>query len=332
MKMTGALRRLSIMAQLRANSCPRILSPALRVVFCAVSVLALAAAQAPTGTGSSPPVRMAGGSTAGGRSSRAGNRPRQFGPMRLDSLSIGTMAVHDHVRFDFHDRVSNDPYPHEFMQGYAFDGADLESRIAWHWGMQPLVTTLRVTPVARHHFAFDQDIDYHPAVYMHGDAGDARSRTFGIEQQLPLARRLDFDFNFVRQWSRFHDVTTFDITPFSSNVYERTISERAVVHEIASGAIYRLPLIDGRWRVVSETRADPLGIVWLDNYVPVIHDRNSAMSFDLLERLRSSHPVGNRWQIALTGEAGWGHSYSEIHKFYREQFDVRLELVRRTGR
>jgi hypothetical protein len=96
----------------------------------------------------------------------------------VDSIAAGPVAIHDHVRIDFHAPVLNDPFPHEVIQGYAFDGADVGLTFEWHWGNTQLRTQVRATPVARSHFAFDQDTDFEPGTnFTHGNAGTARSRT-----------------------------------------------------------------------------------------------------------------------------------------------------------
>jgi len=258
--------------------------------------------------------------------------------LHLDSIAVGPLLIHDHVRFDFHIPVLDDPFPHEFIQGYGYDGADLGITADYHWQRRPWRTTLRITPASRRHFAFDQDTDFRPGTnFTHGNAGDAKSRTFGIGQSLPLVALgrwgwLSYQFDYTRQWSRFHDVTTYDLNSnpaLPSNRYIRVIGEHVIVHELRSTLLWSLAHAGHAWDSSADFGATPLTGITLKNYIPVILATDIAKAYGGNTRLTLTRHLGASWGLRLAGEAGWYNSYQSSHGFRREVFGFRLEAVRR---
>jgi len=254
----------------------------------------------------------------------------------LDRVAVGPLAIHDHVVFDYHFRVLNDPFPHETKEGYAFDGADVAMAIDWHWDKTQLQTRLRVTPASRTHFAYDQDTDFEPNTnFTHGNEGEAKSRTFGVGQSLPffsLGRwgAVGLDEDFLRQWTRYHQVTTYDLNTnpaLASNIFTRLISEQAILYELRS----TLTLSERRqwdgWTAEAKLGATPASIVWLHNYIPVVLAATSTEVYGGSAHMALSRGLG-KWGAGFDLDAGRYNSYHPIAGFRREQFSVALLISR----
>jgi len=258
---------------------------------------------------------------------------------RVDYISFGPVAVHDHVRFDLHLKIRNDPYPHETKEAYDYDGVDWEATMGWHWAGVPLITTVRATPVARLHPAYDQDTDFEPGNnFTHGNAGQAPSRTFALEQQVPLtasrgltSRRgaLRYDFTFLRQWTRYRQVTTYDLNSnpsLPSNTYSRLISEQAIVYELRSGVTWNRVCACAGWTTTAHLGVVPLTAIFLHNYIPVVLAATSELAYGATAQLGVGHRLG-AWRIGARGEGGWFHGYSHDGGFQRREYGVALTLT-----
>ncbi|HEY7856342.1 MAG TPA: hypothetical protein VIC32_07855 [Terriglobales bacterium] len=254
----------------------------------------------------------------------------------LDRIAVGPIGIHDHVVFDYHFRVLNDPFPHEVKEGYAFDGADVGMAINWHWNKSQLQTRFRVTPASRTHFAYDQDTDFEPNTnFTHGNEGNAKSRTFGVGQSLPLFRlghwgAVGLDEDFLRQWTRYHRVTTYDLNSnpaLPSNSFTRLISEQAIIYEVRS----TLTLTERRqwagWTAEVKLGATPASIVLLHNYIPVVLAATSTEVYGGSSHLAIGHGLG-KWGAELLFDAGRYNSYHSIAGFRREQFSAEFLISR----
>lgn len=254
----------------------------------------------------------------------------------VDAVAVGPMAVHDHVAFDYHLAVRNDPYPHETRESYAFDGVDLAAAVQWHWGRARFATALRVTPASRLHFAYDQDTDFMPGnASTHGNEGLAHSRTFAVDQTLPLARwpgygLLTWDIGFLRQWTRYHQVTTYDWNSnpaLPSNTYTRLISEQAILYELRPSLDWESDRTFGAWQAGTKLSLTPLSAVFLHNYIPVVLAATSLQAWGGNLALGAGHRLGS-WQARLIASAGVYNGYSSrTAGFRREDFSLRLELL-----
>lgn len=256
----------------------------------------------------------------------------QFG---LDQVSAGPLWVHDHVSFAFHQPALNDPFPHEFKQGYGFDGGDLGLAFRWHWSGFHARTWLRVSPASRTHWAYDQDTDLRPTTdATHGNEGYAKSRTFGIGQELPLAGvgRLGaaiFQFDFLRQWTRYHAVTTYDLNSnpaLPSVVYSRLISERAIVYELRPAVALRQSFALGGWRIEQTGSLAPVEMISLHNYIPVVLAVSSTTGYGWGEDFAVTRGLGAA-TVRLSGVARWENGYGRAKFFRREEFGARIEIV-----
>lgn len=254
----------------------------------------------------------------------------------LDGWSAGPLLLHDHVTFAFHQPALGDPYPHEFKQGYAFDGADLQLRLRWRWDGLKLGTTLRVTPASRAHWAYDQDTDFRPGDdFTHGNAGVAKSRTFGLGQSLRLGRvgglgEASLEFDFLRQWTRYHAVTTYNLNSdpsLPSQVFPRLISERAIVYEYRPGLALRRARARGKWTFAARGEFDPISLISLDNYIPVILATSSTTGFGGGVDLEAARRWGG-WRISLAAGAREEGSYAPAKHFQREEFALSLGVGR----
>ncbi len=251
----------------------------------------------------------------------------------VDQVEVGPLAVHDHVAFDYHIPIKNDPYPHEVKEGYAYDGVDVGVAIRWHWGRTRLKTQLRVTPASRLHFAYDQDTDFEPTTtFTHGDEGQAHSRTFGLKQQFPLGRlgksRIEGELGFLRQWTRYHAVTTYDLNSnptLPSNSYQRLIYERAILYELRMGLSAGRRWRVGNWEVGGKLGVVPLSSVFLHNYVPELA-ATSALAYGGTVGVEVERRVGG-WGLELSGRAGQYHGYRAIEGFQRQEFALELEVA-----
>ena len=253
----------------------------------------------------------------------------------VDRLSFGPVAVHDHVTFDLHIPILNDPYPHETREGYAFDGVDLEGAMAWHWGTSPLFTEVRVTPASRAHLAFDQDTDFEPTTnFTHGNQGPARSRTVAVEQRWGLVRSprlgaFGFQFDWERQWTRYHQVTTYDLNSnpaLPSNVYTRLISERAIVYDLRMGMGWTGTRTLGNWQASLTAGVTPVERIWLANYVPVVKVVTSEPALGGTLGLALARRVG-RWRFELAGDGERSRSLSSQMRFTRETYELQVLLT-----
>lgn len=254
----------------------------------------------------------------------------------LDRISFGPLAVHDHAAIDLHIPIKNDPYPHEVKEGYAFDGVDLAAAIHWHWGVARLTTRLRVTPASRLHFAYDQDTDFEPNTNVtHGDAGMARSRTFGVEQSFPLFGlpagwgALRYRVNFLRQWTQYHTVTTYDLNSnpaLPSTYYQRVIGERAIFYELRSTLAWSGARDAGPWRLRGELAYTPLTSILLHNYIPVVLAATSSEAYGVSTALGAGRRWG-AWRFTLRGTAGIYQGYRWIEGFKRQEFTLALAIA-----
>lgn len=247
----------------------------------------------------------------------------------LDSLQFGALAIHDHIAFNYHIPVKNDPFPHQVKEGYAFDGVDALAALHWQWGGSHFITALRVTPASRSHFAYDQDTDFMSGNdFTHGNAGPARSRTFGVDQSLSLSRHVSADLGFLRQWTRYHQVTTYDLNSnptLPSNIYQRLISERAIVYELRPGLTWTGRYQWDRWSTGAAFSLNPISEVFLRNYIPVVLAATSLSAYGGAVTLATAHPLGC-WTAQLGANAGWYQNYGHAYGFRREEFSLRLSL------
>lgn len=247
----------------------------------------------------------------------------------LDHISVGPILVHDHVRFDLHLHVKNDPYPHETKEGYEYDGMDWAAAVQWHWGRIPLVSTLRATPVSRLHPAYDQDTDFEPTTdSTHGNTGLAHSRTFALTQQIPVSPSISYTLGFLRQWTRYHDVTTYDLNTnpsLPSHVYERLISEQAILYELRSGLDWTHTCTCAGWTTTGSAGAVPLTAIYLHNYIPVVLAATSALAYGATGSLSTAHPLG-AWRIELRADGGWFHGYRADAGFQRRAYAFSFTL------
>lgn len=257
-------------------------------------------------------------------------------PLGLRRIAFGTVALHDHVSFEFHQPALGDPYPHEFRQGYGFDGADLTLQLDWRWGGLATSTFLRVTPASRSHWAYDQDTDYRPGTnFTHGNAGYARSRTFAIGQQVPLgavawlgpvALRVDF----LRQWTRYHAVTTYDLNSnpaLPSSTYTRLISERAIVEELRPELQLARAAARGPWRFRLAGSVAPLAWISLRNYIPVVLAVSSTTAYGAAADLGVTRRLSPALALRFGGVSRWENGYGSAKHFRREVFGLSLALL-----
>lgn len=254
-----------------------------------------------------------------------------------DALQFGALAVHDHIAFNYHFRVKNDPFPHQTKEGYAFDGVDAVAALHWHWGDAHLTTTLRATPISRSHFAYDQDTDFMPGNdFTHGNAGPARSRTLGLDQSFALTRSGHWaaDLGFLRQWTRYHQVTTYDLNTnpaLPSNIFSRLISERAIVYEVRPSLTWTTQSRHRAWATGAAFSATPLTEVFLRNYIPVVLAATSLSAYGGSATLAAAHALGG-WTAQVGAGAGWYQNYGGTYGFRRQEFSLRLLLSpSRTG-
>ncbi len=256
--------------------------------------------------------------------------------IHLDSVSAGVVAVHDHVSFDFHNRVLNDPYPHETKEGYAFDGGDLVVRAHWHWQGAALMTRVQFSPTRRAHFAYDEDTDFKPNTnFTHGNQGVARSRTFAITQRITLIKlrrrgSLWGQMGFWDQPTQYSQVETFDLNSnpsLPSNIYTRIIPEQANIHEIRLGLGWSVARPLGSWEIRNSLLAAPLSDVRLLNIIPG-NPVSSLMAYGGKESLTLIGPQRGRARalhgLRLALQAGWYHNYGSLRDFRREVFGGRV--------
>jgi len=254
---------------------------------------------------------------------------------KLDAIRFGPVAVHDHLEFDYHIPIKNDPFPHEVREGYGFDGVDLGLQANWHWRGAILATELRATPGARLHFAYDQDTDFEPATdSTHGNEGLARSRSVAFRQGLQLWRsrtgaRAELSLGWERQWTRYHAVTTYDLNTnpaLPSTFTQRDISERAVAYELRPG----MRLADqrgwGAWRIAGWAEADPLDLVLLRNYIPVVEAATSAQGYGGALGFSADRPWG-AWRLSLGANAGLERGWRWREQFSRQRFTLELQVA-----
>lgn len=251
----------------------------------------------------------------------------------LDQISAGPVDLHDHIRFNFHIPIENDPYPHQFIQDYAFDGVDLMAHIDWHWQNAHFQTGIRVTPEPRNHFAFDQDTDFEPNTdFTHGDSAIARSRTFGIDQLFPewgIGRwgHVAFSTGLLRQFTHFGYGTTYNLNSnpaLPSSSYTNVIGETAIVYQINTTAALIEQQTHGSWRLGSATAVTPLSSVLLHNYIPE-RVSTEALAYGGTETLNASRRVDG-WELRIIGSAGRTIGYRVIEGFWRETFAAGVEL------
>ncbi len=260
----------------------------------------------------------------------------------IDRWFAGVEAVHDHVTFAFHQPALNDPYPHLVREGYAFDGADLVLGLRWHWNHGHWVTRLRVTPVARSHWAYDEDTNFQPGdQFTHGDEGYARSRTFGVSQQFPAWHvggrsgrwgAISYRLGLLRQFTRYHAVTTFNLNSnpaLGSMSFQRLISERAIIYELRSTLLWRRRWRRGRWRLGGGLGATPLVGVWLRNYIPVVEATSQTQAYGFSAALSATRRLGRAaaWGLRLGAHAGWESGYNSAKYFRREIFALSLQIT-----
>lgn len=247
----------------------------------------------------------------------------------VDALQFGVLAIHDHIAFNYHIPIKNDPFPHQVKEGYAFDGADAIAALHWHWGATRLVTALRVTPASRTHFAYDQDTDFMSGNdFTHGNEGFARSRTFGLDQSFSLSPHLSTDLGFLRQWTRYHQVTTYDLNTnpaLPSNIVQRLISERAVVYELRPGLVWTERRQVGAWSTGAAFSVSPISEIFLRNYIPVVLAATSLSAYGGTATIATTRPFGS-WKAELGASAGWYQNYGRAYGFRRQEFSLRLAL------
>ncbi|MGH9481651.1 MAG: hypothetical protein ACRD1L_06130 [Terriglobales bacterium] len=255
--------------------------------------------------------------------------------MGVDQVRLGPVALHDHVGFDYHIPIANDPFPHQVREGYGYDGVDLGVAVDWHWGASQLQTLLRITPVARSHFDYDQDTDFEPSTAVtHGDAGFARGRSFGVDQSVTWLHfgsntTLLLGFGFLRQWTRYHQVSTYDLNSnpsLPSQTVQRLISERAIVYQLEPSLSWRQQRAWGGWTGTGQVGVAPLTEVLLHNYIPTTLAATSTTAYGVIGTLALQHRLGE-WSIKLGGSAAFDHSYGSLEGFYRQQFALRFELA-----
>lgn len=247
----------------------------------------------------------------------------------LDALQFGALAIHDHITFNYHIPIKNDPFPHQVKEGYAFDGVDALAALRWHWGGTRLTTALRATPASRTHFAYDQDTDFMPGNdFTHGNAGPARSRTFGLDQSLSLSRHISADLGFLRQWTRYHQVSTYDLNTnpaLPSSINQRLISERAIVYELRPSVAWTGQRHWGDWSSGAALSLSPMSEVFLRNYIPVVLAATSLTAYGGAATVATAHRLGS-WSAQLDATAGWYQNYGHAYGFRREEFSLRLSL------
>jgi hypothetical protein len=251
----------------------------------------------------------------------------------VDAVRVGPVLTHDHFRYDLHIGIKNDPYPHEVREEYAFDGGDVGVGLQWHWGRAKLETDFQITPLARSHYAFDQDTDFKPGTdFTHGDAGTARSRSVSVRQSFPVhdfgrAGRLQYQAGLERQWSGYGWVTTYDVNSnpaLPSSSYQRQLDERAILYEVNNGLTWKLPRTWGAWTTSLEAAVDPLAAVFMRNYIPEL-EATSALGYGGGFSLRVERALGG-WDVAAVSTAGAEHGYRWVEGFERQRFTLSLEL------
>lgn len=251
----------------------------------------------------------------------------------VDAVQVGPVATHDHFRYDLHIGIKDDPYPHEVREEYAYDGVDVGVGIRWHWGRAKLATDVQVTPVARSHYAFDQDTDFGPdTAATHGDAGTARSRSVSVRQWMPLhdfGRRghLRYEVGLERQWSGYGWVTTYDLNSnpaLPSTSYQRQLNERAILYELEYGVQWGLERGSGAWRWGLDLTPEPLEAVFMRNHIPVLAP-TSALGYGGSVGLRVARRLGG-WDFELAGTAGEQRGYRWVEGFERQRFTLSLEV------
>lgn len=262
----------------------------------------------------------------------AGSMAARAQGIGIDSIGFGPVALHDHVRFDLHLKVRGDVYPHETKEAYDYDGVDLQAAMRWHWAGIPLISTLRVTPASRLHPAYDQDTDFEGSTnFTHGNAGLARSRTFALEQQMALnsSKSVHLDIAFLRQWTRYRQVTTYDLNSnpgLPSNTYSRLISEQAILYELRTGATWTRVCACAGWTTTGTVGVFPLAAIFLHNYVPVVLAATSEPAYGGSANLSVTHRLG-AWQLGWAGDGGWFHGYSHDGGFQRREYGLAFTLT-----
>lgn len=249
----------------------------------------------------------------------------------VDQLQWGPVLEHDHVAFNYHIPIRDDPFPHQVKEGYAFDGADLGMTVRWHWNGAALETEIQASPASRLHFAYDQDTDFKPTTnFTHGDEGDAHSRSVRLMQSVPLLPRqgLRGELAYLRQWTRYGEVTTFDLNSnpaLPSNTFQRVIDERAILYEVRAGVAWAWAWKPGKWRFSAKASGVPLASIYLHNYVPELA-ATSALAYGAALELSGQRHLG-AWQAEFRAGAGQYHGYRTIEGFERQQFWVECALA-----
>lgn len=253
----------------------------------------------------------------------------------VDQVWVGPLAVHDHVAFDYHIPIENDPFPHEVKEGYGYDGVDVGAAVDWHWGTSQLRTELRVTPAARSHFDYDQDTDFEPTTnFTHGDAGFARSRSTGVDQSITWLHfgansTLLLGFTFLRQFTQYRQVTTYNLNSnpsLPSQTIQRLIAERAIVYQLEPKLTWRQEREWRHWTGIGELGVAPLTEILLHNYIPATLAATSTAAYGVIGGLNLRHRLGG-WSFNLGGNAELDHSYGSLEGFRRQQFSLCLEIA-----
>ncbi len=256
------------------------------------------------------------------------------GQIRLNRISVGMMAVHDHVHIDFHGPVLHDPYPHEFQQGYAYDGVDLIASAYWSWGRYRQITRLRISPGTHSHFAYDQDTDFMPNNrFTHGDAGITTNRTFALSQwdefqSLGRWGELGMTAGFSRQAAQYHQVLTYDLNSnpaLPSREYYRPSPERAILYELRGGFGWRGGPRHRHWALRAHFNLTPLDQVLLHNYVPELA-ATSTLAYGFGGGLDYRVRLGD-WLLTTGGDATGFNSYGPTHSFNRQIYSLHVTLA-----
>ncbi len=257
-----------------------------------------------------------------------------LGQIRLNRISVGMMAVHDHVHIDFHGPVLHDPFPHEFQQGYAYDGEDLMASAYWSWGKSRQITRLRISPGTHSHFAYDQDTDFMPQNrFTHGDAGITTNRTFMLSQwdefeSLGRWGELGMTAGYLRQAAQYHQVLTYDLNSnpaLPSREYYRPSPERAILYELRGGFGWRGGPQHRNWAQRAPLNNPPLGQGRLAQYVPGLAATATpavGVGGGLDYRVR----LGN-WILTTGGDAAGTNSYGPTHSFNRQVYSLHVTLA-----
>ncbi len=260
------------------------------------------------------------------------NLPAQIG---LDRVSAGLMLEHDHVHFDFHIPVLHDPYPHEFQQGYGYDGVDLVAGLRWHWDAARQITRFRLSPGAQDHFGYDQDTDYEPnTTATHGDAGTTSNHTFVFSQWSQLGRLRHWgdwgmEGGFLRQSARYHEILTYDLNSnplLPSHEYYRSSPERAIIYELRLGLGWRGQIRKPGWSIHSNFNLLPIDQVLLHNYIPE-PVATATLAYGFGGGLILQFDLG-KWRLKTGIEAKGTNSYTPTHSFNRQLYAFQLAVGR----